>query len=125
MKIRFFVLAILAVFLVGTANLSAFCIYNHTDTLIIVDEISGGRVLSHFNEYINPGKKSCCNWKNKGCNKKHKRDSKLKFKVSVGVKTVNGDATAYGDICKNIIKAGGALVVTGKNGHYSCKVKGY
>ncbi len=120
MKIKFFVLTILSVFLTGAVDLSAFCIYNNTDVSIYADQINGGNFFTELEAVINPGKKECCNWKNKGCNKKHKRNSKIKIEVSLIKSNV-----AYKQICRKTIKAGGALVVTGKNDHYSCKVKGY
>ena len=128
MKIKFFVLTILAVFLAGAVNLSAFCVYNNTDKKIYVKEISGGGYFSRFESVIEPGEKDCCNWKNKGCNKKKKRDSKLKFMVKY-IDYVGGpmpdDSDAYFYICKKTIKAGGSLSITGKKGHYNCNAKGY
>ncbi len=126
MKVKFFILTFLTIFLSGAVNLSAFCIYNNTDAIIHVYEYSGGRIWGNFNDYIYPGKKSCCNWKNKGCNKKHKRDSKLKFEVSLIKDNNNPEGPIEaGKICKKTIKAGGELIVTGKKGKYNCRAKGY
>ncbi len=124
MKIKFFVLTILAVFLAGAVNLSAFCIYNNTDKKIYVKEISGGGYFSSFGSEMEPGKKDCCNWRNKSCNKKGKRDSNVKFSVDY-YKNVKGSLPHYLYICEKTIKAGGTLSITGKHGHYNCTAKGY
>ncbi len=119
MKIKFLILTILAVFLVGAVNLSAFCIYNNTHITISVSEISGGKMFKQFYADIKPGKKACCNWRNKGCNKKGKKNSILKFLVSFA------NISDAKSICKKEIKAGGELIVTNKNYHYICRAKGY
>ncbi len=123
MKINF-ILIILALFLVETVNLSAFCVYNNTDTKIHVEEIYGGKYFSEFIADIAPGKDSCCNWKNKDCNKKHKRNSKVEFLVTFNKYNSKGKPFCK-VICKKSIKAGGELIVTGKKGKYSCRAKGY
>ncbi len=128
MKIKFLILTILAVFLAGAVNLSAFCVYNNTDKKIYVKEISGGGYFSRFESEIEPGEKDCCSWKNKGCNKKKKRDSKLKFLVkylAYAGGPLSFEDDGYLHLCKKSIKAGGELIVTGKKGKYNCRAKGY
>ena len=74
------VFAVLMVFL-AAEGAEAFCIYNRTDTKIKVHQYGGGRKYSSFSAELNPGEKACCNWTNKDCNKKGKRDSTLYFNV--------------------------------------------
>ncbi len=124
MKKKLFILTFLMVFLTGAINLSAFCVYNNSDKLIIVYQVSGGSFFGDFQSELKPGKKACCNWKNKSCNKKKKRSSKVKFKI-VYKKYTSKDSAHLVTICRKTIKAGGELVVNGKHGYYQCTAKGY
>ena len=96
----------------------AFCIYNRTNDIVIkVKQTGGGVVLvKGFKAKINPGEHACCNWKNKDCNLKCKRDSTVAFVITY----INGDT-----MCGISIPAGGYVEVKGKNGAYSCKAHGY
>ncbi len=103
----------------------AFCVYNKTDKIIYVDESSGGRnsSVSFASGVLQPGEKKCCNWKNKDCNVKGKRDSLVGFDVEYvdGTPAPSPFRPKTYSICKNFkIKAGGALVVSGKNKNYRC-----
>ena len=109
------VLAALAVFL-AAEGAEAFCFYNRTDTKIKVHQYGGGRKYSSFSAELNPGEKACCNWTNKDCNKKGKRDSTLYFNVQKEEKMHTNE-----NICLVTIHAGGYVLVTGKNGIYRCE----
>ncbi len=91
----------------------SFCVYNFTDTNIGVDQVKGGKMVKDFFASLKPGEKACCNWKNRDCNKQGKRDSILKFDVYYG---------DYKFICQDFsIKAGGWLLIKGKDKNYACE----
>ena len=76
------VLVVFAVFL-AAEGAEAFCIYNYTDIRMVVGQVGGGttNVFKQFSAIPKQGEKACCNWTNKDCNKKGKRDSTLYFNV--------------------------------------------
>jgi hypothetical protein len=111
------VLAAATVFL-AAEGAEAFCVYNKTDKKIIVNQIEGQKNnrVRFYNE-INSGDNKCCHWSNKDCNRKGKKDSTLKFTV-----TVIKDSWHAPHVCQNFaIKAGGWLTVRGTDGHYNCE----
>jgi len=123
------VLAGLAVFLTAEGA-DAFCVYNQMDTWINVDQTGGhkeygGAADPGFSGAIDPGDNKCCNWQNKDCNKKGKRDSIVNFDVyykashdTTSPHKFPGE-TVY--ICKYFaIQAGGWLTVEGSKGNYKC-----
>ena len=111
------VLVVFAVFL-AAESADAFCVYNWTDDRIRVQQSNekGWTWLSAFGAELNPGEKACCNWTNKDCNKKGKRDSTLYFNVQKEEKMHTNE-----NICLVTIHAGGYVLVTGKNGIYRCE----
>lgn len=109
-----------AFFTVGSAD--AFCVYNETDKVLFVQETGGGKIPS-FGGFIarnlQPGENKCCNWQDKDCNSKGKRDSIVTFQVST-VPITSHDPPSI-DVCTGFpIKAGGWLTVVGKNNRYTC-----
>ncbi len=99
----------------------AFCVYNKTDAEIVATESKGGRGLSRFKATIEPGERSCCNWKNRDCNKEGKKDSIVEFEVEYIIH-LGQDNVTFKTICKDFpIKAGGWLEVVGKDRQYQCK----
>ena len=114
MKRKMVLIVFLAVMLFVVDHAFSFCVYNFSDTTVAVEEVKGGKFgKSFFASCLKPGQKACCNWKNRDCNKEGKKDSILKFNVYYG---------DYKFICQNFpIKAGGWLVVKGKNKHYHCE----
>ena len=106
-----------AIFLCLTAEgADAFCVYNNTDLEFQVQETHGGKKFKEFIKRINPGDHACCNWKNKDCNTKGKKDSTVKFLVAfTQVDMIN--------VCVDVpVKAGGWLSVTGNKKHgYKCE----
>ncbi len=112
------VLVVFAVFL-AAESADAFCVYNWTDDRIRVQQSNekGWTWLSAFGAELNPGEKACCNWTNKDCNKKGKRDSEVAFDVYM---------LDERSLCHNVtIPAGGYVLVKGKNGVYNCEGHGY
>ncbi len=100
----------------------AFCVYNFSDIDMKFLEIKGGSAFGRFDEDVEPGAHKCCNWKNKSCNNQGKRDSNLIFKVGSILNNGFGGTTLGKVYCDNVnIKAGGWLVIKGKNGHYYCE----
>ncbi len=118
-------IVLMAFFLIGALNLHAFCVHNKTDKKIRANEISGGLLFKNFQEDILAGQTKCCNWKNRGCNVSGHRDKIVKFDIYY--KVLRGGVvmdTEY--ICVNFgIKAGGDLVIKGKNGNYKCEAKDF
>jgi len=107
------VLAGLAVFLT-VEGAEAFCVYNNTD-VVVVAEKAGGDFIKAFSKKIPSGGNECCNWKNKDCNPKGKRDSTVWFNVRYLKNDIGFD------ICTSFaIQAGGWLTVEGSNGNYKC-----
>jgi len=112
------VLVVFAVFL-AAEGAEAFCIYNYTDIRIGVGQVGGGttNVFKQFSAIPKQGEKACCNWTNKDCNKKGKRDSEVAFDVYM---------LDERSLCHNVtIPAGGYVLVKGKNGVYNCEGHGY
>jgi hypothetical protein len=68
---------------------------------------------------LKPGGKSCCNWKNKECNKGN-RDTSLLF-GAIDQAKAGGVEKLEAQLCHKVIPAGGALVVTARGGNISCK----
>ena len=90
----------------------AFCIYNHSDTDLYVNEIEGGSFLRHFQNVVEAGGKACCNWKNKDCNEKGKRDSVLKFSACASIDSCP---------CREVeVKAGGWMDINGSGNNITC-----
>ncbi len=122
MKQKILILTFLMLFLLGTMNCFGFCVYNKTDqTSINADQISGGGIFTSFSQIVYKGKRECCSWKDNGCNKKGKKDSIVKLRISYPRLTNEGVVTW--EICEKSIKAYQSLIVTGKKGHYKCKLK--
>lgn len=115
-KVKFLLvmsLVLPAVYFGSVTEAAAYCIYNHTDRTIVVNQTYGGSELRSFSVTIKPGKDACCNWKTSDCNSEGKRTSTVKFNVKHGYKDVPYEEELY--ICKDFkIKAGGWLTVTGK-----------
>ncbi len=110
----------LLVVLFFSMNLLAFCVYNFSDRVVRVEQMSNFRfVETSFTKTIKPGEKACCNWKNHDCNKEGKRDSSTKFYIVFEGKSYD----LYS--CNITIKAGGYIILKGKNGNYSCEAHGY
>ena len=104
---------LIALFTIQSAH--AFCVYNKTDIGIKVYQVKGGRKFKKFRAKLGPGQKACCHWSNRDCNKSGKRDADVSFQVFK-------DKIPREDICFEVyVKAGGWLVVKGKNGHYFCE----
>ncbi len=116
--------AVVCSFALGIVDSHAFCIYNNTDSVIIVDEVDGGSFLGSFNESIQPGDHKCCNWNTHSCNTEGGKDSILKFHVYGG-----GGSKLYpyyGTICNNFpIKAGGWITVEKDGDNYKCVAHSY
>jgi len=111
---------VLPVLYFGSAGeATAFCIHNWTDTEIVAKQVHGGTSVpfKRYQEYIEPGKKSCCNWDTHDCNTEGGRHAKVKFDVWFEFLTegVLGEADNHEvSICDNFtIKANGKIVVHG------------
>ena len=91
----------------------AFCVYNNTDKLMNVVQASGASGAKGLNADLSPGGgNACCNWQNKDCNKKGKRDSIVTFTVR---------KIEVWKVCENFpIQAGGWLTIEGKDDDYKC-----
>ena len=110
------VFVVFAVFLM-VEGAEAFCVYNNTNTNMIVEQTSGHG--SHgFDKKILAGENKCCNWQNKDCNKEGKRDSIVKFTV----KYSPWGAVKYYYVCEDFpIRAGGSLTISGGGDrNFSC-----
>ena len=113
------VFAVFALFL-AVEGADAFCVYNNTDTRIHAKQTSGQRSSHGLNEMIAPGDKECCNWQNKDCNEKGKRNNLVAFDVGYTGGS-SGLRAYYVDICHDFaIQAGGWMTVEGKDGSYKC-----
>ena len=111
-KKRFmFAALVMILFMSWSGDLRAFCIYNKTHYNLRFKQISGERWKRGFNKLITVNKKACCNWKNRDCNKKKKRDTKIWF----AVQKWSAKAHRFVTIGKTWVKAGGWLVVAVKN----------
>ncbi len=120
-KIFFTTLLSMSLFL-SVVSLNAYCIHNNTDAELNVIQTSGGRGWPFtFNENIRSSGQKCCNWKNRDCNTSGKRDSLVGFKVQYRI-----GSSPFEPVCFNFkIKAGGDLIIEGKNGNYKCRAVDY
>jgi hypothetical protein len=97
----------LLVFLM-TEQAGAFCVYNNSDRQMHVMQSYGFKIGRGFDKFISSGDHACCNWKDKDCNKKGKRDSTVKFNVDYA------RFVFYFTPCADFpIKAGGWLSISG------------
>ncbi len=97
----------LLVFLM-TERAGAFCVYNNSDRQMHVMQSYGFEIGRGFDKFISSGDHACCNWKDKDCNKKGKRDSTVKFNVDYA------RFVFYFTPCADFpIKAGGWLSISG------------
>ncbi|PKN33253.1 MAG: hypothetical protein CVU61_14135 [Deltaproteobacteria bacterium HGW-Deltaproteobacteria-19] len=116
-SVLFAVWIVSVIFLCLTAEgADAFCVYNNSDLEFQVQETHGGRKFKEFIKVISPGNHACCNWKNKDCNAKGKKDSTVKFLVAfTQVLPIN--------LCVDFpVKAGGWLSVSGdRKSPYKCE----
>ncbi len=119
------ILSFLVIFLIGgVINSFAFCVYNYSDVVVSATQCSGYKnYFVGFKETIDPGKKKCCNWKNKECNKSGKKDQIISFEASYEYVTPDHNAVIERKICVVQFKAGGRLIVKGKKGNYWCETK--
>ncbi len=117
---------VIIIFSLLNIKLNAYCIHNNTDITIKVEQTTGGKGWPYrFSKNLDPGESACCNWKNSDCNTGGHRDSLVGFDVSYLSSGGNNDA-GFTYICNDFkIKAGGDLVVKGKNGNYKCIGLGY
>lgn len=110
---RYALAAMCAALLLGLLAVpaSAYCIYNNSDINLTIQQTQGCRFGQCFDKGLKPGEKGCCNWKNKGCNDKGKRDSVMRFDVF------------HADWCYCLgveVKAGGWLVIKGTHKKITC-----
>jgi len=103
------VFAVVGVFLVEGAE--GFCVYNQTDTKIMVTQVAGGI----FGKIVDPGEKVCCHYEDRRCNEGGKMDSIVTFNVG------KQESTWYKSVCLDFsIKAGGWLLIEKIDGKYMC-----
>ncbi len=118
---RKLILSFISILLLASSNLFGFCVYNNTDVDIKAKQVSGGVIFKSFKKEIthyDGYNKACCNWKNHDCNKEGKRDSIVSFDIYRYSQDIYDH---WKIICKDVkIKAGGYIVVEGKNGNYRC-----
>ncbi len=121
-KIKIFILAVSIGFLSFMGKVYGFCIYNQTDKVMYVKQVSGGRFLKSFYAELMPGQHACCNWKNRDCNKEGKRDSIVRFNVYYKVTSKDGRRLIDKEVCHRCpIPAGGWIEIRGKYGQlYHC-----
>lgn len=128
---------VLLMTLVAPRLANAFCVYNdkNSDRTVIISQLHKGgddfrgssinlSAFSHggsswFVATLAPGGKSCCNWKNRDCNK-GARGTSLIFSAIDQAKNVT-DENFKAQQCYKTIPAGGALMVTARRGNISCK----
>lgn len=71
------ILSLIVGILVCTApSADAFCVHNETKREILAAQTTN-EFSTGFSARIKGGEKACCNWQNKDCNPKGKRDSEL------------------------------------------------
>ncbi|PKN33254.1 MAG: hypothetical protein CVU61_14140 [Deltaproteobacteria bacterium HGW-Deltaproteobacteria-19] len=114
--VLFAVWIVSAIFLCLTAEgADAFCVYNNTDKEFNAAECHGGKTAKGFEKNLKPGDHACCNWENKDCNEKGKKDSIVAFNVMFTQVDMDNACLDFP------VKAGGWLSVSGKNGRYKCE----
>lgn len=113
--------ALLAAFLTASAGAHAFCVYNKSDKDI---EFQQQGHIKGMTARIAPGKDSCCNWKNKDCNKSKKQTATLSAtliaRYSTSFSRYDGDwcgIFVQGEGASLEHQAGGYLVV--QNGRHN------
>jgi hypothetical protein len=58
-----------------------FCVYNSSPVTIEAIQWGGGRDFKDFRATIHPGKRACCNYKNKDCNRSGKKDGLVRMRI--------------------------------------------
>lgn len=66
----------------GAMDAGAFCIYNDTNTTALSESIDYAK-NGKFAAIIDPGKNSCCNYKEKSCNPTGKQDALLDHQLRI------------------------------------------
>jgi len=116
----------------------AYCVYNaeKSDRTVMIAQLQNGEdfitntqyleAFSHggwserFVTTLEPGGKSCCNWKNEDCNKGEGRGTSLIF-AAIDQGDTGRSENYNAQLCYKVIPAGGALVVTARSGDIFCK----
>ena len=119
------VFVVFAAFL-AVEGAEAFCVYNKTDRVVRVEQVSGQKAGKGFSVKISPDDKRCCNWQTPDCNKEGKRDSKVSFDVYTEQTTIGIVNQPQARICADFgIEAGGWMTVVKKNDsrgdYYTCE----
>ncbi len=117
-------LALVVAAMVCTTRAEAFCVYNKSDVVIDVVQTKGYSSWGkHAAWVIDPGKKRCCNYKTKDCNKSQEKTAKVAFKVTRYEMncSLGGCRQVPSLVCKKEIKAGGWLTIKGKSPDFSCR----
>jgi hypothetical protein len=116
---------------------NAFCVYNsrNSDRTVTISQLHNGDkfrtnsgsleafntgLSSWFFTKLAPNSKSCCNWKNKDCNKGGGRNASLIF-GAINQSENSRQINYKTEMCHGVIPAGGALVVTAKSGKITCR----
>jgi len=116
------VFAALMVFL-AAEGAEAFCVYDKTDKVVRVEQVSGHKAGYGFSVKISPDDKQCCHWSNTDCNKEGNKDSRVSFDVFIEHRELyKGDER----ICAAFwIEAGGWMTVVKKQDargdYYTCE----
>ena len=71
--------AMITLFVPKTAH--AFCVYNDAPFSIDVIQWAGGKDFKSFSRTIRPGRKACCHWSNRDCNRSGRRTETVAFKI--------------------------------------------
>ncbi|MBM4276681.1 MAG: hypothetical protein FJ130_02225 [Deltaproteobacteria bacterium] len=116
------VLALLSAFM-AVEGAEAFCVYNRTDKVVRVEQVSGHKAGYGFSNKISPDDNKCCNWQTSDCNKEGNKDSRVSFDVF----TEQREAYKADErICADFwIEAGGWMTVVKKHDdrgdYYTCE----
>lgn len=62
----------------------AFCVYNHSDQTMFVQQVGPHAPVNGFAKSIAPGGQACCNWQDKSCNPAGGQDTMLEIDTETG-----------------------------------------